>query len=99
MFYSIKSNFTHLCIGAAAFYSSLSQAAGNPFDDMGNVATEAQEGLMSNVAPIFVLALLVMLVLRYINVIGNKFLIAAVVCLVLFGITPTAIDWYLGLIK
>ncbi|HAS5226706.1 TPA: hypothetical protein I7D23_003537 [Vibrio cholerae] len=96
MFYSIKSKFSHLCIGAAAFYSSLSQAAGNPFDDMGNVATEAQEGLMSNVAPIFVLALLVMLVLRYLNVINNKILIGALVCLVLFGVTPTAVDWFLG---
>ncbi|EGR1020303.1 hypothetical protein EFU61_16515 [Vibrio cholerae] len=97
MFYSIKSNFSHLCIGAAAFYSSLSQAAGNPFDDMGNAATEAQEGLMSNVAPIFVFALLAMLVLRYLNVINNKILIGALVCLVLFGVTPTAVDWFLGL--
>ncbi|EGR1072020.1 TPA: hypothetical protein PFD34_003333 [Vibrio cholerae] len=99
MFYSIKSKFSHLCIGASAFYSSISQAAGNPFDDMGQTASEAQESLMANVVPLFVFALLLMLVLRYFHVIGNKVLITALVCLVLFGLVPVGVEWYIGRIS
>lgn len=99
MFYSIKSKFTHLCIGITGIYSSFVQAAGNPFDDMGEVASEAQEGLMANVVPLFVFALLLMLVLRYFHVIGNKVLITALVCLVLFGLVPVGVEWYIGRIQ
>lgn len=102
MLISTKSKFDQACIRLACvfsvFFSSLTFAK-NPFDQLGRVAEDGKESVMSNVAPIFVIGLLVMLVLRYMNVIGNRVLIGALVCLVFFGVTPMAVEWYINAVK
>lgn len=99
MFNKSKKILTSTAAFLLSGYCTVATAASNPFEKVGEVAKEGQEGLTANVAPIFVIGLLVMLVLRYLNIISNKILIGAVVCLALFGLVPLGVEWYINLVR
>ena len=79
---TLKTFFHHVSITVFVFFSNLVLAANDdPFADLGDKAEEATDSLMNIAIPLFVLAFVALIILRALNVIGNRLLMIAGVSL------------------
>ena len=95
---TLNALFNHVSIAAFLFFANSAFASkDDPFKDLGERAQEGTDSLLNIAIPIFVFALTALIILRAINVIGNRFLVIAALALFGIALVPVVVPWAMGL--